>query len=40
MSEENPQSNGSKMPGWVLWIGALIVINVLSQVFHWGFIFY
>jgi hypothetical protein len=41
MSEEYPQqSNGPQVPRWVWWIGALVVINVLSQVFHWGFIFY
>jgi hypothetical protein len=27
---------------WVLWIGlgALVLVNVLSLIFHWGFIAY
>lgn len=41
MSEEYPQqSKGPNVPGWVWWIGILIVVNVLSQVFHWGFVLY
>jgi hypothetical protein len=36
--QHEPPSN--PMPRWVWWIGAIILLNVLSQVFHWGFIFY
>lgn len=30
----------SKMGGWVIWGGGLILINVLSAVFDWGFWLY
>jgi hypothetical protein len=31
--------NGGAM-GTVLWIGALVLFNVLSYTFHWGWIVY
>ena len=31
---------GSKIIGWVAIIGVLIVVNVLSRVFNWGWVFY
>lgn len=41
MSDQYPQGhNGPSIPRWVWWIGALVLLNVLSQVFHWGFVFY
>jgi hypothetical protein len=32
--------SGNGVPRWVFFVGAIIVLNVLSQAFHWGFIFY
>jgi len=29
---------GSGLPGWVVWIGILVLINLLSMAFNWGFI--
>lgn len=26
--------------GWLLWLGVIVVFNVLSYVFEWGFILY
>ncbi len=26
--------------GWLIWIGAIVGINVLSHIFNWGFIIY
>ncbi len=33
------QGGGEGM-GWLIWIGALLVINLLSYVFNWGFWLY
>jgi hypothetical protein len=32
--------NGGGFPSWVLYIGGLILINILSAVFGWGFWLY
>jgi hypothetical protein len=40
MEQQNQPSSGSGVPRWAWWIGALVLLNVLSQVFGWGFIFY
>jgi hypothetical protein len=40
MSDQYPQGNSPQIPRWVWWVGAIILLNVLSQVFHWGFVFY
>ncbi len=34
------ESSGSGVPGWAIWIGLLVLANVLSQVFDWGIIIY
>lgn len=34
------RSGGSGIPGWLIWVGALILFNVLSAAFDWGFILY
>ena len=26
--------------GWLIWIGAIVGINILSHIFNWGFIIY
>jgi hypothetical protein len=31
---------GGGVPGIVIWLGVLVVFDVLSYVFHWGFILY
>ncbi len=31
---------GSKIGGWVAAIGILVIVNVLSHHFNWGFILY
>jgi len=33
-------SKGSGGLGWLIWIGALLVINLLSYLFNWGFWLY
>jgi hypothetical protein len=33
-------NEGSGVPRWLFFVGALILLNVLSQAFHWGFVFY
>ncbi len=41
MSDQYPQGqNSPQIPRWVWWIGAIILLNVLSQAFHWGVIIY
>lgn len=40
MSEEVQGGGGSGFPSWLIWIGLLILANVLSQVFDWGIIIY
>jgi hypothetical protein len=40
MANEGGPSSGPGIPRWAWWIGAAVLLNVLSQVFHWGFIFY
>lgn len=38
-AEIEEEEGGSGM-GWLVWIGILILVNVLSFVFDWGFIIY
>ncbi len=33
-------SEGSGVPGWLIWVGVLIGVNVLSYVFDWPFWIY
>ncbi len=41
MSDQYPQGPSSpQIPRWVWFIGGIILLNVLSQAFGWGFIFY
>ncbi|MEO8498035.1 MAG: hypothetical protein ABI614_23465 [Planctomycetota bacterium] len=35
-----PSKDGGGGMGWLIWIGVIILINVLSQVFNWGFWIY
>lgn len=39
MSDEE-SGGGGGVPKVVIWIGLLILVNVLSQVFDWGYIIY
>ncbi len=34
------EQSGSGVPRVLIWVGLLILANVLSQVFHWGIIIY
>lgn len=34
------ENGGRNWVGIALFIGAIVVVNVLSHVFEWGFIFY
>ena len=34
------RSQGNGAPGWLIWIGILVGINVLSYLFNWGFWIY
>jgi len=36
----NIMSNGGGGKGWLIWIGILILFNVLSYAFGWGWILY
>jgi hypothetical protein len=40
MQEEPSSGGGSRVGGWVLWLGALVVINLLSWAFDWPFWIY
>lgn len=31
---------GGKVPGWLITIGILILLNILSAIFDWNLIFY
>lgn len=33
----NHDDDGGGIPGWLIWIGLLIGINVLSYLFDWPF---
>lgn len=35
-----PSGGGGEGMGWLVWIGLIIGINVLSQIFGWGFVIY
>lgn len=35
----DPQPQGG-IPRALIWVGVLVVVNVLSYVFHWGFFLY
>ena len=37
---EEYNEGGSGIPGWVFWVGALLLFNGLSCAFDWGFIIY
>jgi hypothetical protein len=37
---ENTGGGRSGLPGWVLWIGILVGLNIVSQVLDLGFIIY
>lgn len=37
---DEPESHGSGIPGWVFWVGGLLLFNGLSYAFGWGFIIY
>ena len=26
-----------RFPGWIVWIGILVIVNLLSWLFHWPF---
>lgn len=30
----------SGIPGWIVWIGLLLLLNGLSYAFNWGWTFY
>lgn len=32
--------NGSRFGGWIAFIAFIIIFNVLSRVFDWGWVFY
>jgi hypothetical protein len=34
------ESSGGRVPGVLVWIGLLVLANVLSQAFGWGYIIY
>jgi len=34
------QGGGGGGMGWLVWIGAIIGINILSQIFNWGWVIY
>jgi hypothetical protein len=38
--EEYEESGGSGIPGWLIWVGLLLLVNGLSCAFDWGFIIY
>jgi hypothetical protein len=38
--EVQESSGGSRFPRWLIYIGVLIGINVLSYVFNWGYWIY
>ncbi|MEM7314444.1 MAG: hypothetical protein AAF497_14950 [Planctomycetota bacterium] len=40
LAAAHSQSGGGGGGSWLIWIGLLIFINVLSQIFGWGFIVY
>lgn len=31
---------GSGCSGWMIWLGILVLLNVLSYAFNWGWYFY
>lgn len=33
-------SGGGRVPGWLITIGIIVVLNVLSYFFNWGWYFY
>ncbi len=39
VSHAQPSGGGEGM-GWLIWIGIIIGINVLSHIFNWGFVIY
>ena len=34
------ESEEKKLPGWFVWIGLLLLINLLSWMFNWSFWIY
>lgn len=39
MSDEE-QVPARRIPRWLFWVGGLIIFNVLSYVFNWGWVLY
>ena len=37
---QSQQSGGGEGMGWLLWIGGILLINLLSYLFNWGFWIY
>ncbi len=35
-----PSDEGGGFPKWLIYIGILVVVNILSQAFDWGFWIY
>ncbi len=40
MFKARSSDGGSEAKGWLIWIGAIVGINLLSWVFNWGFWIY
>ena len=40
MQEEPASGGGNGVGSWVIWLGALVVINLLSWAFDWSFWIY
>lgn len=36
-NQEHQKQGGDGLPGWVIWIGILLLINLLSYIFDWPF---
>lgn len=39
-NNDSGSGGSSRGMGWLIWIGIIIGVNVLSYVFHWGFWLY
>ena len=40
MEEKDGKQGGSRVAGWLIFIAILVVLNILSAVFDWGWWFY
>lgn len=41
VGEHVPAGDGDEgrgIPGWMIWVGGLVLFNVLSYIFNWGWI--